>query len=379
MPKNKVMPNKRHNPNLADDDPEIMEIVKYISNLRREAYNSNLYKPFNIEDMYKPCNIEDMYKPVDLDSIKPVDLDSIKPVAPYDVVKEFQQSNFGLHGRMEDNFEADFEVEQIKAIITQPKDLWQIGRHRLMCGNPTDMDAVAKLMDGKKARMIFTDFSWGVNGGSEIFPGWKNRKYMGKKMSAEKLREYLLSAVNVMTSAIELGANTYIVSHWDLHGDLAYIMEDAGYKMESTIAWVKNRLTLLRKDYHSQHSPIWYGWQGDAERLCRQQNNKQTDLWEIPQSILCDEHPTAKPIELPARAMLCTSKDGDIILDIFGNLGTTMLAAEQTGRVAHLMESMPLYCDVIVNRYAKMLKSGEDIFLLRNGQKFSYNEVAENQ
>jgi len=78
---------------------------------------------------------------------------------------------------------------------------------------------------------------------------------------------------------------------------------------------------------------------------------------------------------LPRASVLCTSKDGDIIFDVFGNLGTTLLAAEQTGRIAHLMESDPRYCDVIVKRYAKMLKSDVDIFLLRDGNKTAYHEI----
>jgi len=372
MPKSKTRSNAKHEPYISPDDPEILEMVAQI----RKVCAENGYPRYEFPNPDPPFD----FNLPELDLTMPeldFDLSALEGMLSMD--EAFQQMQFSTQGFFEDKFNADIAVAQIKTPVTRVGDVWQIGRHRLMCDNPSDVGAVATLMDGKKARMIFTDFSWSVDGGTEIFPGWKNRKYMGKKMSGEDFRTFLLSVLKAATSASEPGANTYIVSHPKIHGDLMFITEDAGFKWESTITWVKHNLTMLRKDYHSQYSPIWYGWQGDAERLCKQQLENQTDYWETSYPVLCNEHPTVKPIELVVRAMRCTSKDGDIILDSFGNLGTTLIAAEQTGRIAHLMESDPRYCDVIARRFAKMQKSGEDIFLLRKGKRFSYNELVESQ
>ena len=132
---------------------------------------------------------------------------------------------------------------------------------------------------------------------------------------------------------------------------------------------------MSRRDYHTQFEPIWYGWKGGAGRLVKLEDRKQSDVWQIPRPKKSEEHPTMKPIELVARAINNSSRKGDIVLDLFGGSGTTLMAAEQTDRTAHLMELDPKYCDVIALRFAKMQNTDSDIFLLRDGQKFSFNEL----
>jgi len=245
-----------------------------------------------------------------------------------------------------------------------------------MCGDSTDIGAVAKLMDGKKARMAFTDPPWNVDYGGAAHPSWKQRQILNDKMSTEDFYKFLLLAFKAMASVSEPGATAYVVMSAQEWGNLMPVMKEAGYHWSSTIIWVKDTFVLSRKDYNTQFEPIWFGWLEGAARLCRLEDRGQSDVWQIPRPKKSAEHPTMKPIELVARAINNSSHGGDIILDLFGGSGTTLMAAEQTGRTAHLMELDPRYCDVIALRFAKMVNSDKDIFLLRNGERFMYNEVA---
>jgi len=276
---------------------------------------------------------------------------------------------------VEDNFNADEEAAKIENAVTQPGDIWQIGRHRLMCGDSTDVSAVKTLMEGKKAKFSFTDPPWNVDYGGTAHPSWKQRSIMNDKMSKEDFRKFLLAAFSAMASVVEPGAVVYIAMSAQEWGTLMPVMEEAGYHWSSTIIWFKDSLVMSRKDYHTQYEPIWYGWKTGAAHLVSLEDRKQSDVWEIPRPKKSEEHPTMKPIELVARAINNSSWKGDDILDLFGGSGTTMMAAEQTDRTAHLMELDPKYCDVIALRFAKMQNTDSGIFLLRDGQKLSFNEV----
>lgn len=120
--------------------------------------------------------------------------------------------------------------------------------------------------------------------------------------------------------------------------------------------------------------PVWYGWL-EGTRLCPLRDRKQSDVWEIPRPKVSAEHPTMKPITLVAKAMLNSSHTGDVTLDLFGGSGTTLIAAEQTGRICHMMELDPKYCDVIVKRYIENVGSDKNVFLLSGGVKIPYIEV----
>jgi DNA modification methylase len=127
-------------------------------------------------------------------------------------------------------------------------------------------------------------------------------------------------------------------------------------------------LVLSRKDYHTQYEPIWYGWLEGSARLHPLTDRKQTDVWDIPRPKRSDEHPTMKPVELVARALVNSSSEGDLVLDLFGGSGTTILAAAQTERVCCSMELDPKYVDVIVKRYIQNTGSDAGVFLVRNGE-----------
>jgi DNA modification methylase len=278
---------------------------------------------------------------------------------------------------VEDNFDAEAEAEQIETPITRPGDLWLIGKHRLLCGDSTDAAQIERLMGGAKAKMCFTDPPWNVDYGGAAHPNWKKRSIKNDNMSSEEFYAFLLSAFNVMAGVSEPGSVTYIAMSAQEWGSLMHVMREAGYHWSSTIIWAKDSFVLSRKDFNTQYEPLWYGWREGAARLCKPEEHNLTDLWQIPRPKKSPDHPTTKPIALAGKAILYSSRIGDPVLDLFGGSGTTLLACEQSDRVCYMAELDEKYCDVICRRAALFRKSNEDIFLLRDGEKIPYSELAE--
>jgi DNA modification methylase len=276
---------------------------------------------------------------------------------------------------IEDDFDAEAEAARITEPLTRQGDIWLLGKHRLMCGDSTDIADVAKLMDHSKAKMVFTDPPWNVDYGGSTHPSWKNRQILNDKMSAEDFHKFLLAAFKAMAGVSEPGAMTYVVMSAQEWGSVMTAMKEAEYHWSSTIIWAKDSLVLSRKDYHTQYEPIWYGWLEGEKRLCPLQDRQQSDLWQIDRPKKSEDHPTMKPISLAARAISNSSHIGDTVLDLFGGSGTTLLAAEQTERVCRTMELDPKYADVIVKRFIEFLKSDEGVFLQRKDEKFMYSEI----
>lgn len=232
-------------------------------------------------------------------------------------------------------------------------DIWMLGKHRLMCGDTTKAEDVAALMAGKKTRIIVTDPPWNVDYGSSRNPRWKNgtdRQILNDSMKTEDFHKFLLAAFHNMAVAAEPGCMTYVVMSAQEWGNLMDVMHETGYHWSSTIIWAKDQLVLSRKDYHTQYEPIFYGWT-EGTRLCPLDDRKQSDLWQFQRPKRSDEHPTMKPVPLIARAIQNSSKKGEIVLDLFGGSGTTLVAAEETDRVCYMMELEPKYCDVIIKRW----------------------------
>ncbi len=262
----------------------------------------------------------------------------------------------------------DFDVTEALAgePVTKRGDIWQIGNHRLMCGDSTLEPDVHTLMNGNKANMVFTDPPWNVDYGSnKTHPSWKNRSILNDKMTTENFNQFLSRSFVAMKSSIVAGAMVYIVMSAQEWGNIMEAMSSLGFHWSSTIIWFKDSLVLSRKDYHTQYEPIyfgceseyepvWYGWSDDAKRVCPLQDRKQSDVWEFPRPKRSDEHPTMKPIPLVERAIMNSSYVDNIVLDLFGGSGTTMVACEQTERICYMMELDPKYCDVIVKRMEKL-------------------------
>jgi len=226
-----------------------------------------------------------------------------------EISKMYQQVERANGNVVEDDFDAESEAAAIADPVTRQGDIWLLGKHRLMCGDSTDMGDVARLMDagssggGAKAKMVFTDPPWNVDYGGNAHPSWKQRQILNDKMSADDFYKFLLAAFKAMSSVSEPGAMTYVVMSAQEWGTVMGAMREAGYHWSSTVIWAKDSLVLSRKDYHTQYEPIWYGWREGEKRLCPLQDRQQSDLWEIPRPKKSEDHPTTKPIALAGRAI----------------------------------------------------------------------------
>ncbi|SPF52881.1 DNA methylase N-4/N-6 domain protein [Candidatus Desulfosporosinus infrequens] len=281
----------------------------------------------------------------------------------------------GIGEIKEDDFDADQALAEIETPISQRGDIWLLGKHRLMCGDSTSLEDVSVLMDGQKARQVFTDPPWNVDYGGSAHPSWKpDRQIMNDSMSTADFKDFMLKVFSTMSAVSEPGCMTYVVMSAQEWGSLMDALREAGYHWSSTIIWKKDSLVLSRKDYHTMYEPLWYGWLEGSSRLCPLADRKQSDVWDIPRPKRSPDHPTTKPIELVARAITNSSHKGDLVLDLFGGSGTTILAAEQTERVCHSMELDPKYADVIVERY-RNTGNKSSVFLVRNGETVAYQDV----
>lgn len=274
----------------------------------------------------------------------------------------------------DDDFDIDKELENIKETRTKLGDILHIGKHKLMCGDSTKKEDIRALLGDKKATCVFTDPPWNVDYGGASHPSWKQRSIMNDSMTTEQFGEFLTKAFDSIKEVLVDGAMVYVVMSGQEWGNIMQVMNKCGYHWSSTIIWAKDTLVLSRKDYHTQYEPIWYGWL-NGTRVCPLADRKQSDLWQIPRPKKSEEHPTMKPIELVARALMNSSHKHDTVIDLFGGSGTTIMASEQTGRECCMMELDPKYCDVIVNRYINLFGDEDDIFVVRNGEKINYKNL----
>ena len=263
----------------------------------------------------------------------------------------------------EDNYE---EPENIKIDVVLG-DLIEIGEHRLLCGDCTDSDQLSKLMNDKKAEIVFTDPPWNVSYGKTKHPSWKQREILNDSMSTNDFKDFLYKSFSNMSLFSAQGCMTYVVMSAQEWGNTMLALTDNNYHWSSTIIWKKNSLIISRKDYHTQYEPIWYGWLGDSSRLCKLEDRKQSDLWEIDRPHKSELHPTTKPIELVSRALKNSSKKNNIVLDMFLGSGSTMVAAHQLKRKCYALELDPKYCQVIIDR---MKKLDPELKIKINGKKY---------
>jgi len=251
---------------------------------------------------------------------------------------------------------------------TKPGDIYQLGNHKLMCGDSTSIDQVEKLMDGNKASLVITDPPWNVAYGTNLAnnaQGYKAREIMNDNFATDKEWQDFLSGTMACINIVTLpGCPIYCVmgaSEWPA---VDKALRDADFHWSSTIIWAKDTLVLSRKDYHTQYEPIWYGWKSDGPRIWTVQDRKQSDLWQCKRPKRSDLHPTTKPVELLERALLNSSNHGVIVFEPFCGSGSTLIACEKTGRRCNAMELDPKYCDVIVKRWEDF--TGKKAELIQN-------------
>lgn len=267
--------------------------------------------------------------------------------------------------------EDDYEIpEEITTDIVLG-DLFEIGEHRLLCGDSTKVDDVEKLMNGEKADMVFTDPPWNVNYGAVEkgnAMGYKPRTIMNDKMTTIDFKDFMSDAFSMMAMASKKGCMTYVVMSAQEWGNMMLCLFENSYHWSSTIIWNKDRLVISRKDYHTKYEPIWYGWLDGASRLCPLDDRKQSDVWDVDKPTKSELHPTTKPIELINIALNNSSKKNNLVLDLFLGSGSTMVASHQLKRKCYGMELDPKYCQVIVDRMRKLDPS---IVIKRNGEIYA--------
>lgn len=231
--------------------------------------------------------------------------------------------------------------------ITIPGELIILGRHRLICGDSTRAEDLARLMNGGQADMVWTDPPYNV-----AYEGKTDEALtiQNDSMDDATFRAFLLGFYQAALEVTKPGGPIY-VAHADSEGlNFRAAMKEAGWLLKQCLVWVKQAFVLGRQDYHWQHEPILYGWAPGAAHVWEGDRTQSTVL-RFDRPARNGEHPTMKPVDLVAACLVNSSRPGDVVLDAFGGSGTTLVAAEKTGRTARLVELDPRYCDVIVQRW----------------------------
>ncbi|NOW86766.1 DNA modification methylase [Clostridium beijerinckii] len=272
---------------------------------------------------------------------------------------------------LEDDFYEEEELEEATVPFSLRGDVWLLGNNRLMCGDSTDAADVQILMDGKFANMVFTDPPYNV-----AYEGKTKDKLVieNDDMSHDEFYEFLKKVFHNYFNIMAVGAPIY-VCHADSEGEnFRRAYRESGLKLAECIIWVKNSFVMGRQDYHWRHEPILYGWkEGVAHYFVN--DRTQDTVWEIARPQRNAEHPTMKPLDLCARAIKNSSKPKELVVDLFGGSGSTLIAADSLNRFCYSMEYDPKYVDVIVNRYIKTKESSDDVYLIRNGETIKYSEL----
>ena len=212
-------------------------------------------------------------------------------------------------------------------------DIYELGHHRLMCGDSTSIDHVDKLMDGKKADMVFTDPPYGID--------YQDIKKNHKKIAGDKS---LSNVKDLLSLILILDVPMYLCCNWKCFSAFEKAMHEAGKYPKSCIVWDKKvRVQNLDKFYKRHEFILYHGEFGGQKTL-------DGDVWVCDREVRKD-HPTAKPVELCERAIRYSSENADIVLDLFGGSGATLIAAEKLARKCYMMELDPIYVDVIVKRW----------------------------
>ena len=250
--------------------------------------------------------------------------------------------------------------------VRRPGDMWLLGPHRLLCGDASVITDLDRLMAGSKADLCFTDSPYNVDyaGGVGAEKAGKGRRILNDALG-DGFERFLYDACTSII-AHTAGAIYMCMSSSELH-TLQKAFVAAGGHWSTFVIWAKDRFTLGRSDYQRQFEPILYGWpEGAKHHWCGARD--QGDVWFIDRPSRNDLHPTMKPVGLVERAIRNSSPRGGLVLDPFGGSGTTLIAAERTGRVARLIELDPRYCDVIVKRWQQT--AGRRAVLEADGRAF---------
>ena len=262
-----------------------------------------------------------------------------------------------IEGSKEDDFDLDQALNEIEEPTTRPGDIWILGNNRLMCGDSTQKEQVMRLMDKQDADMLLTDPPYNVDYEGKTVDALKIEN---DNMTSTEFYNFLLDSFRNMFEVTKCGSSVYVF-HADTEGlNFRNAFNAVGFKLAQCLVWVKNTFVMGRQDYQWRHEPILYGWKEGAGHYFIN-DRKQSTVLEFDKPTRNAEHPTMKPIDLLVYLIKNSSKENDLILDLFGGSGSTLIAAEQVKRRCYTMELDPKYCDVIVKRWE--LLTGEKAVL----------------
>lgn len=264
--------------------------------------------------------------------------------------------------------------------VTKPGDVWLLGKHRVMCGDSTSLDEVERLMAGAKADMVFTDPPYNVafsgalsstsKGGKLVKmsqgytnPSSQHEEIRNDSMSKDKFSDFISAVLSIIK--IKCLGGFYICFSSSTLDELLTPLVETGIGWKSIIIWNKNQSPMGGGHFRRKYEPIAYGY---FENRFYGRDYAEDDVWDVDRTRKNDLHPTMKPVELIERAIGYSSKKGQLVLDLFGGSGSTLIACEKTGRQARLMELDPRYCDVIVKRWQQF--TGKTAKLEGTGEPF---------
>ena len=259
-----------------------------------------------------------------------------------------------------------------KATMTEPGDLYEIGPHRLLCGDSTRLQDLDRLMDGRKIDLLITDPPYGVSYADKnrflnsISPGNRIQKEIeNDHCSSGELKRFCEMVFENAAKFMNDPSSYYVFAPQG--GEQMMMMmalDSSGFQVKHELIWVKNNHVLGRSDYNYKHEPVIYGWPKGKTHKFYAKDHK-TSLLSFDKPLKSDLHPTMKPVSLLGELISNSTERQNLILDLFGGLGTTMVAANQLSRIALLLELDPHYCDVIVNRMRGLFP---DLAIKRNGE-----------
>lgn len=274
---------------------------------------------------------------------------------------DMEEFGFDLSIPDDDAVDDDYEVEPPEEPKSERGQIYQLGDHRVMCGDATNPDDVKKLCGGELCDLYLTDPPYNVDYTGKTKDALKIEN---DKKSAGEFKQFLTESFFAAKENLKAGASFYIW-HADSEGyNFRGACVDNGWTVRECLIWVKNTMVLGRQDYQWQHEPCLYGWNDGSHSWYS--DRKQTTVLKFDKPARNGEHPTMKPIPLFDYLIKNSSKEGDIVLDSFGGSGTTIMACEQNGRKGYCMEIDPKYVDVIIDRWEKftgrkaVLINGED-------------------
>lgn len=274
--------------------------------------------------------------------------------------KQLLAGGFDLNDAEGEDAEPDIDHKDELAVKwgVQLGQIWQLGDHRIACGDSTDPSLNAQLMQGLKCEICWTDPPWNVaygegfrGGKSEL--GWKKRTIINDNLG-DKFGEFAQGFCKSIYDWLVPGGILYMAMSAQEWGLICDTLAKTGFHWSSTIIWHKDSLVVSRKDYHTQYEPLWYGWKADGARVCKVENRKQSDVWDIDRPKRSDEHPTMKPLELVERSLRNSSKHGNFVYEPFLGSGTTLIACERLDRICRAVEIDPGYVAVAIQRWVDM-------------------------